>query len=290
MKIYLAGGITHPETSGYIEPFIENRLLTFFEKPKLDAVLCRNAGYSLFLDSGAYSGFSQGKPVDIGLFMDYISENEKYIDVYANLDDIQCSKTTWRNQRIMEQNGLSPIPVFHKNEDIRYLDKCVREYPYFALGGIAKGTRKSRINFFNTCFNRIEKLNPPVFPKIHGFGMTDISLMLSYPWYSVDSTSWLMSSSMGSILVPCFKQGVPFYGSKAIQLHTSDISKKQNSLYFTHLQKYLDSIDVPIGLGGEYGVITHYTPRRIANIHFFKKLQEYTETNQFHVKLMKTLL
>ena len=38
--------------------------------------------------------------------------------------------------------------------------------------------------------------------KVHGFGLTSLSLMLRFPWFSVDSTSWVVTGRMGSIYIP----------------------------------------------------------------------------------------
>jgi hypothetical protein len=43
--------------------------------------------------------------------------------------------------------------------------------------------------------------------KVHGFGMTTFELMARYPWYSVDSSSWLMGGRNGTALF--MVNGVP---------------------------------------------------------------------------------
>lgn len=42
--------------------------------------------------------------------------------------------------------------------------------------------------------------NPQV--KFHGFGITKISFLYRYPWYSCDSTAWIINSRYGCLLVP----------------------------------------------------------------------------------------
>lgn len=45
--------------------------------------------------------------------------------------------------------------------------------------------------------------NPDGTPKIkvHGFGMTRPSLMFRYPWHSIDSTTWTMTSQYGGLMM-----------------------------------------------------------------------------------------
>ena len=38
--------------------------------------------------------------------------------------------------------------------------------------------------------------------KVHAFGITAIPIMERYPWYSVDSSSWIQSAAFGSIITP----------------------------------------------------------------------------------------
>lgn len=168
---------------------------------------------SLFLDSGAYSAWSQGIEIDIYKYIDFIKEHKQYIDVYANLDVIGNEQATWKNQKIMEGAGLEPLPVFHVEDNIKYLHKCVNEYDHFCLGGMAKGfTTSQRMVFLDMCFGIIcDTSDRMPKSKIHGFGMTSLKLMFRYPWYSVDSTSWVLTSRMGSIYVPKYKNGQFIY-------------------------------------------------------------------------------
>ena len=71
----------------------------------------------LFLDSGAFSAMTQGVKIDIYEYIDFIKEHEDVLEVYANLDVIGSAEGTWKNQMIMEEAGLKPLPVFHYGED-----------------------------------------------------------------------------------------------------------------------------------------------------------------------------
>jgi hypothetical protein len=83
------------------------------------------------------------------------------------------------------------------------------EYDYFAIGGAALLARNERVAMYDRIFSIICPKENDYYPirKVHGFGMTSIKLMFQYPWYSVDSTSWVLTSRMGAIFIPRFKQG-----------------------------------------------------------------------------------
>ena len=163
----------------------------------------KNNKVELFLDSGAFSAWSQGVDIDIQDYIAFIKQHEKLLSVYAVLDVIGDAEGTLRNQRIMEDAGLAPLPCFHFGEPCKYLEQYVQDYDYMAIGGLAKmGGRAEMFQFLDKAFDIIcdSKGIPQI--KVHGFAVTNLRAMKRYPWYSVDSTSWLMTARMGCIRVP----------------------------------------------------------------------------------------
>ena len=165
---------------------------------------------SLFLDSGAFSAWTKQVSINIDEYIEFIKEHIEYIDVYANLDVIGDAKKTYENQKYMESKGLMPLPVFHAIfEPFSCLERYIDEgHSYIAFGGMAGGTIsvKQIMPILDIAFKNYvcdESGMPKI--KIHGFGLTSHRLMLRYPWYSVDSTSWVMTSRMGSIYIPRYK-------------------------------------------------------------------------------------
>ena len=158
---------------------------------------------NLFLDSGAFSAFTKGINIDIQEYITFIKENQTVIEVYANLDVIGDAAGTLDNQEIMEAAGLKPLACFHYGEDIQYLQYYLDQYDYVALGGMVPISTQDLIPWLDSIFTKYI-CGPDGLPKakIHGFGLTSLKLMLRYPWYSVDSTSWVMTGRMGSVLVP----------------------------------------------------------------------------------------
>jgi hypothetical protein len=182
---------------------------------------------SLFLDSGAFSAFTQKKEIDVYDYIKFIKDNEKHIDIYANLDVIRDAEATLRNQKIMEKKGLHPIPVFHKREDFKYLKDYVDNYDYIAIGGIASGeTTESLVKFLNTCWKQYICNTPDHMPrvKVHGFGVTSLNVMLRYPWYSVDSTTWVIASRMGGVMTPRFVNDKYIYDENSWKVTVSSRS------------------------------------------------------------------
>ncbi|MFX1537630.1 MAG: hypothetical protein ACFFDI_25820 [Promethearchaeota archaeon] len=180
----------------------------------------------LFIDSGAFSAWSQKKEIDINAYISFIKENEHVIDLYANLDVIGSAESTWENQCKMEQAGLNPIPCYHYGEDEKWIRRLLRrQYPFIALGGMVSISQSKQIQWLDNIFSKYLTDNdgmPNV--KVHGFGITSFKLMFRYPWYSVDSTSWVVTGRLGSVYIPRRRQGEWVYDENAWKISVSNKS------------------------------------------------------------------
>jgi len=214
---------------------------------------------NLFLDSGAFSAFTQGVEIDIQEYIDFIKEHDKYLEVYANLDVIGSAKKTWENQKIMEAAGLNPLPCFHYGEPVRYLNRYIDNYEYVALGGMVPISTNDLQQWLDDLFLNYfcdKKGLPKV--KAHGFGLTSHKLMWRYPWYSVDSTSWVVTGRLGSVLVPKYRKGEWNYRIEPWKVAVSNRSpsKKEVGKHFSTftsmqqeaIQQYLNEKEYIIGL------------------------------------------
>lgn len=145
----------------------------------------RKIGLHIFMDSGAYSAWKKKVTIDIDQYIEFIKKS--YIGKYIVLDVVGDPEQTYNNLKYMESKGLQPIPVFHLRSDFKYLERLVNEgYYNICLGGTVGTKRNKRIEFFDECFKRF----PDTY--FHGLGMTDPKLIQKYPWFSVDSTTWLI--------------------------------------------------------------------------------------------------
>lgn len=199
---------------------------------------------NFFLDSGAFSAWNRGVEIDIDDYINYIIENKEYIDVYANLDVIGDAEKTYKNQKYMESKGLTPLPVYHTNkESLEWLEKYIKEgYTYVAMGGVAgKDISVSQIQgLFDVIFSRyICDRNGYAKIKVHGFGITSFDLLFRYPWFSVDSTTWVMCAQFGQIIVPRFENKKFVYDKKPVKLDISEQSprRKKEGMHFDNISE-----------------------------------------------------
>lgn len=149
----------------------------------------------VFIDSGAFSADTQGVSIDIQDYIAYIKRYRHLITTYSNLDVIRNPEGTWRNQQVMEDEGLAPLPVFHGGTDWSWLEHYIERYPYIALGGLV-GKIQSARGWLVRCFQMAK--GRAVF---HGFGVTAWGVLKDFPWYSVDSSSWGKGFRYGQVMV-----------------------------------------------------------------------------------------
>lgn len=227
MRIYMAGGFYLDKELVALEApvllsYVYRARLRISRIERYSSAMKHNI--SLFLDSGAYSAWSQKTEIDIKEYIEFIKRHEKSIKLYANLDAIGDPEKTLNNQKIMEDAGLKPLPCFHIGEDIKYLKYYLKHYDYLAFGGMVPYAKTPDIlsRWLDTMFGDYicDASGKPQY-KVHGFGLTSLPLMLRFPWWSVDSTSWVMTSRLGSIYVPRVIGGKYSYDTNPLKVSVS---------------------------------------------------------------------
>ena len=266
MRIYLAdeGHAVMPQVRQFMADNGVWRLLSAYSErraiqPWVDLIKERPA--RLFLDSGAYSAFTKGIEIDLDDYCGFIEQNKDYLYLYANLDVIGDPNKTYENQKRMEAHGLQPLPTFHYGEDFKWLDKYCDSYDYVGLGGMVPISKDQLPRWLEQVFHRYPN------QKFHGFGMTSPDLIKQYPWESVDSTTWVMSSAWGGILTPFGQFKVSSQQLKD-KTHFAHLPPQDRQVVLDWLMKY--------GIAEED--LEDYKVRDIVNILFFLELEKNWES------------
>lgn len=176
----------------------------------------------LFVDSGAFSAHTKGRELDVDEYIEYLNARQGCFEVIAQVDKIpgefgkkktreqliEAPEQSWQNylymrERVIDYNNLTPI--FHQGEDFKHLHRMLEttfngeHIPYIGISPANDVSTREKAKWFETVFRIIrDSSNPNV--KTHAFGMTSLDLLEKYPFYSADSTSWLMTSANGSIM------------------------------------------------------------------------------------------
>jgi len=193
-------------------------------------------------------------------YVRFLKKHAKHFDVYANLDVIGNAELTYKNQKWFEKRGFKPCPVWHIDSDVKWLQRYIDEgYDYICIGAMVGVSSVILRQLLDMVWSEILTDNKGI-PKIkvHGFGMTSFSLMKRYPWYSVDSTSWVISPGFGSILYPKKGKTEGYDWGSIESITVSNVGFKKDPGSNTHFRnkpsylrryilEYLESAGIPFG-------------------------------------------
>jgi hypothetical protein len=171
--------------------------------------------------STAGKGARQQKYLDaVGSFMagyaKFIKAHAGKFDFYVTFDYITHCPTIYKVTHQLQEMGIRPIPTYHGDMSIDWMQRYVDEgHKLIGIGGTPGNKTAAKQQFYyDQVFNFATKRGI----YLHGFGQTSPRFMFGYPWMSVDSTSWLKPAAFGRILLP-----VP--GGKTVKLASVIVSE-----------------------------------------------------------------
>lgn len=191
----------------------------------------------LMLDSGVFSAWNRREPFDLDGYIKYVQDHKQYVDTYVNADKIpgefgkprtdaevrESAEVSWANLNKMWEAGLKPIPVFHQGEEWKWLLKMIDAgEEYIGIATIKDLPINDQRAWLDEVFTILCDSKGLPYVRTHGFGITRPSLLLRYPWYTCDSTTWSLSPGYGHIHVPKLKNGEPDYDDVPTQVIFSD--------------------------------------------------------------------
>lgn len=149
----------------------------------------------LVLDSGAFTAWQKGTPIDIAEHTAFVAERHAEFEWCAALDaigDAAASLANWRRQRSELASDVRLVPVFHEGEDFEILDEYVAAAPLIGLGR-TKGRKSvdATFDWYDDVFNRYP------LGKFHAFGNGSPETLEPYPFVSFDCTTWERNSTYG---------------------------------------------------------------------------------------------
>jgi len=171
----------------------------------------------LTLDSGAFTAWNSGKSVDIVEYAEWCLQwQAKNPSLRAvNLDVIpgEAGRTSTPQERKlgMEQSlknadylrgrGISIEEVFHQDEPFEFLDLLVKRLPkgdVLCISPRNDVSKQKRLAWLNKVLAHLVKtVGKNNLPKMHGLAVTSKDLMLAFPFYSVDSSTYANPARFG---------------------------------------------------------------------------------------------
>lgn len=218
--LYFAGN-ADPASTKYMEERNCLRLLSYYHEKKFIEEWM-GMGHSIFVDSGAFSAHTRGAEIDLDAYIQYVNERDENIIIFAELDKIpgtyrkpktrqelmDAPEISWNNYLYMRERLTSHekcLPVFHQGEDFQHLVRML-EYsdskgniPYIGISPANDQPLGAKEAWSTRAFEVIKKSNNPNV-KTHAFGLTALPVLERVPFFSADSTRWVIAAAMGKIL------------------------------------------------------------------------------------------
>ena len=244
---------------------------------------------TIMLDSGAFSAWNKGVSIDLDAYIQFIKDSAEWIDFYVNLDVIpgefgripslveveESAQKSWDNFLYMQEFSLNPIPVYHMGEDSKWLKRMLDHgCEYIGISPANDRSTKEKIFWLDRVFEMLVDSKRAPIVKTHAFGVTNVSIMRRYPWYSVDSSAWSKTAGLGSVFIPKFdKHGTPKFthSPTTVVFSTKQKTHAKNSFHVfpekiqTQIRKYVESKGENLE-----SLFTDYAPRCRMNVHFFE--------------------
>ena len=220
----------------------------------------------------------------------YLKKHSDGIDFYVNVDAIFHPELSYKALKYLEnEHGLHPLPVLHYNTPLKWVSKHIEEgYRFIGLGGLGQdATTNDYIRWADSVYDLL-CANKDRLPcaKTHGFAMTSWTLMRRYPWWSVDSASWVKAAAYGRIFIPHKRDGAFVFDVKPYVIVVSadtNFDKYSRGHLNQHsrgerrvISEWLEYIGVPLGENDvkgallSQGVINWWGYRAKANLLFFE--------------------
>lgn len=228
MKLYIAAAYTSnfglksnlfnnsPPAAQALRACVSHHLESYhYLKKGRFAEAIRADGIKVFVDSGAFSAFSLGHEIDIKEYAQFLRDNRDIVEMASVLDAIGDPVGTFENQKRLEDMDLPVdiLPCFHFGEPWELAEYYVTHYPYITIGGMVPISNDKLELWLDELWDRVlTDENGQARCKVHGFGLTSGLLMAKYPWYSVDSSTWVQAAAHGFIFLPEVNFKIPISG------------------------------------------------------------------------------
>lgn len=193
-------------------------------------------------------------------YISFLKENKSLINTAVTLDAIYDPEVSYGIYCYMKYaHGLDVIPVYHFAEDIKWFKLYMEHTDYIGISGLGQGIpKKDYFSWVNQVFELIcDKHTRLPKWKIHGFALTSIELIKKYPFFSIDSSSWVQFSRFGKIIVPQLNNDKYDYTKKPLGLFVSnrgirDVPEGDHIDHCSFQTKqyvidYLDTLNIKIG-------------------------------------------
>ena len=253
MKIYYSGGLCIEKKDKFLVDTLRARLLSYHY------VTAGNTKYywdlrdvdgprQLMLDSGAFSVWNKGKAVDFNSYLKYAVSTQDKWDVIIVLDQIpgspghknvslaerdHCAAISWDRYIAMQKAGIPAdklMAVYHQGEHPKWMKRMADRCPLVGISPANDRSPEEKRVWLNDTMDLACDAHGQPHTRYHGLAVTSPSLMLDYPWDSVDSATWAILPGNGGMMVPYYRGPGKFDFTRYHVVHTGKRSNKPDHI------------------------------------------------------------
>ena len=303
INVLYAGSVRLVDTDGWN---FKKRLICFEDgKQTLEHLDSYRSYPEIFtlLDSGAFSAWTKGKTIDLDEYANVIIEYSDVINMAANLDvipgrkgqreisdgeNIRAASMGWMNYfelisrlRAKGREDLCSrvMPIHHQGESIDILKRMV-DYgcTYIGVSPSNDARTSQRIKYLDQAFGYLS--TQPNRILTHGYAVTSEVLMDSFPWFTVDSITWIYIAGFGIVKTPfgqfCFSEDPRSLKNKdnlRIVLEEDGDWKIQNAHYSEYREIISDYVKNVLFMDVN-SLSQDYYYRALANMIYFQNFEK----------------
>jgi len=225
VNVLFAGSVRLADMEGWD---ITTRLLCFEDGKQTEDHLLNYPKFPpmfVLLDSGAFSAWTKGKAINLDDYVDCIIRHRGVVCHAANLDVIpgrqgQKQISAYENRRAASEGWMNYryilarlrwlghedlcsriMPIHHQGESIDILKTMIDEgCQYVGISPSNDARTKQRMKYLDEVFTYLS--SQPTRILTHGYAVTSETLMDSYPWFTVDSITWIYIAGFGMVKTP----------------------------------------------------------------------------------------
>lgn len=232
MKLHFAGAESKSWDQLRINCGVRKFLQSYFYLKKHKPL----TSMDLLIDSGGFTARTKGVEISVEKYANFLNENK--IKFAFNLDTNNFKETDDNHKFLIKYCPFTYIiPIYHLSDYLNQKDYIYEllNYPYIGIGGIVGSSLSKELKkkFYDFTFSKtLDKI------KVHGLGITGYKDMSNYPFFSVDSTSWLVSARYGGSMVEEDEKFIYFL-NKTQDAYTRS---KKEIFYFLNLEKEITNL------------------------------------------------
>ena len=212
MLVYSAGSVEVERLVRMADESGQNNFLFSFANDgarQCARYFCRQPQRQLVIDSGAFSVWNRNERISLQHYISFCKEIQDIAKCpvsFVSLDKIpgsrgdgvnptteqseEACKEGWENYQQMLAAGIKAIPTFHEFDDFKWLFLMLEEAEYIAVSPRKSGvSQEIKMEWLGTVYAAVG-----LDTKVHGLGIAGSAAMESFPFYSVDSRTWIHCS------------------------------------------------------------------------------------------------